>query len=79
MGGRICIIGGSEDMVKPMAKDIIGIHGKNGEKYCLECVPADFFREVTLDSLITRAEVENQDGGYFCYACKKQITAQDQK
>ncbi len=66
-------------MGKEMAKDIIGIRGKNGEHYCLECIPADLFREVTLDSLITRGEVKNNDERYFCYSCKKQITAQAQK
>lgn len=64
-------------MVNSMAKDIIGIHGKNGLHYCLVCVPDDFFREVTLDSLITRGEVEKEDGRYFCDICKKQIIAQD--
>jgi hypothetical protein len=64
-------------MVKAMAKDIIGVHGKNGEHYCLECVPDDLFREVTLDSLITRGEAEKEGGQYFCDACKKQITSQD--
>lgn len=66
-------------MVKAMEKDIIGIHGKNGEPYCLECVPADLFREVTLDSFITRGEAEKNDGQYFCYSCKKQITVQAHK
>ena len=66
-------------MVKAMEKDIVGIHGKNGEHYCLECVPDDLFREVTLDSLITRGEVEKEEGRYFCDTCKKQITAQDQE
>jgi hypothetical protein len=66
-------------MVKGMEKDIVGILGKNGEHYCLECVPDDLFREVTLDSLITRGEVEKNDGRYFCDSCKKQISGQAQK
>jgi hypothetical protein len=68
---------GLKEMVKAMAKDIIGIHGKNGEHYCLECVPDDLYREVTLDSLITRGEVQKEDRRYFCDMCNKQITAQD--
>jgi hypothetical protein len=63
-------------MVIEMAKDIIGIHGKNGEHYCLECIPDDLFREVTLDSLITRGEVRKEDSRYFCDTCKKLITDQ---
>lgn len=64
-------------MVRIMAEDVIGIHGKNGNNYCLECVPADCYREVTLDSLITRDEVEKEGVRYFCHSCKKQIAAQD--
>lgn len=71
-------MGGLRGMVKLIAKDIVGIHGKNGEDYCIECVPADFFKEVTLDSLITKEDVEKEDGRFFCYACKKLIAAQNQ-
>jgi hypothetical protein len=66
-------------MAEAMDKDIIGIHGKNGEYYCLECIPDNLFREVTLDSLITRGEVEKEKVRYFCDTCKKLITAQDHK
>jgi hypothetical protein len=66
-------------MAKTMKKDIIGVHGKDGKLYCLECVPDYLFREVTLDSFITRGEVEKSDGRYFCDICKKRITARAQK
>ncbi len=66
-------------MVRAMEKDIVGVHGKNGLHYCLECIPDELFREVTLDSLITRGEVEKEDGRYFCDNCKKQITARNRK
>ena len=63
-------------MVKIRDEEIVGIHGKNGVHYCLECVPDDLFREVTLDAIITRGELEKEDGRYFCDTCKKQITVQ---
>jgi hypothetical protein len=61
-------------MVKVMEKDIVGIRGKDGRCYCLECIPDDLFREVTLDAIITRGEAEREQGCYFCDICKRQIT-----
>ena len=64
-------------MVKVMEKDIVGIRGKDGLYYCLDCIPDDLFREVTLDAIITRGEVEKEDGRYFCDTCKKRLTVKE--
>jgi hypothetical protein len=66
-------------MVKAREEDIVGIQGKNGLIYCLECIPDELFREVTLDSLITSSEIEKKGVRYFCDVCKKQIVAKGQK
>lgn len=64
-------------MDKVMDSEIIAIRGKNNERYCLQCVPDDLFREITLDDLITKGEIEREGGRCFCDLCGKPLIAPD--
>ncbi|HPI93762.1 MAG TPA: hypothetical protein PLT09_11620 [Deltaproteobacteria bacterium] len=64
-------------MGKVMDSEIIAIRGKNNERYCLQCVPDDLFREITLEDLITKGEIESEGSQSFCDLCRKPLITPD--